>query len=56
MKKKLKPGQKLMLSDLQGQYEAFCENVKAVKQNTYWKTSFNKIRKGNQDEEKNKKA
>lgn len=30
----------LTLDDLQAQYEAFCENVKSVKQNTYWRTAF----------------
>lgn len=38
MKKK-----ELTLEDLQSQYEAFCENVKNVKQNTYWGTLFNKF-------------
>jgi hypothetical protein len=37
----------LTLEDLQSQYEAFCENARAVKQNTYWRTAFNKIEKGN---------
>jgi len=35
----------LTLEDLEPQYRAFCENVKAVKQNTYWRTAFNKIGK-----------
>jgi hypothetical protein len=33
----------LTLKDLEPQYEAFCENVRAVRQNTYWRTAFNKI-------------
>lgn len=37
----------LTLEDLEPQYAAFCENVKAVKQNTYWRTAFNKMDKGN---------
>jgi hypothetical protein len=32
----------LTLEDLEPQYAAFCENVKAVKQNTYWRTIFHK--------------
>lgn len=35
----------LTLEDLQPQYEAFCENVRAVRQNTYWRTAFNKPKK-----------
>jgi hypothetical protein len=35
----------LTLEDLQPQYEAFCENVRAVRQNTQWRTVFNKIEK-----------
>jgi hypothetical protein len=44
----------LTLEDLESQYAAFCENVKAVKQNTYWKSAFNKISKkdGNGEETK----
>ena len=33
----------LTLEDLEPQYAAFCENARAVKQNTYWRTAFNKI-------------
>jgi hypothetical protein len=37
------PKKQLTLEDLEPQYAAFCENVKAVKQNTYWKSAFNKV-------------
>ena len=30
----------LKLEDLEVQYAAFCENVKSVRQNTYWRTAF----------------
>jgi len=33
----------ITFDDLESQYAAFCENVRAVKQNTYWRTAFNKI-------------
>jgi hypothetical protein len=47
----------LTLEDLEPQYAAFCENVRAVKQNTYWRTAFNKIAKDNtHGEEENKKT
>ena len=36
---------RLTLKDLESQYAAFCENARAVKQNTYWRTAFNKIAK-----------
>ena len=42
----------LTFEDLEPQYAAFCENVRTVKQNTYWRTAFNKIDKGNHSEEK----
>lgn len=41
----------LTLEDLEPQYAAFCENVKAVKQNTYWKSAFNKVVKEKPSEE-----
>jgi hypothetical protein len=44
----------LTLEDLEPQYAAFCENVKAVKQNTYWKSAFNKVVKEVYDEKKKK--
>lgn len=51
-----KAKKQLTLEDLEGQYAAFCENVKAVKQNTYWKSAFNKVVKEVYGETKNKKA
>jgi hypothetical protein len=41
----------LTFEDLEPQYAAFCENVKSVKQNTYWKSAFNKIVKDNNGQE-----
>jgi hypothetical protein len=45
------PKKELTLKDLEPQYAAFCENVKAVKQNTYWRTAFNKMEKPNGQKE-----
>jgi hypothetical protein len=45
------PKKELILEDLEPQYAAFCENVRAVKQNTYWKSAFNKIVKDDNGQE-----
>lgn len=49
------PKKELTLDDLEPQYRAFCENVKAVKQNTYWRTAFNKISEKPHEKEENQK-
>lgn len=44
---------KLKLEDLESQYRTFCENARAVKQNTTWRTVFNKTTTDQNEEKKN---